>query len=1007
MKRIHAVLLFLTLLIPLFAFPALPAAAEPEGGVTLKVDDAPENICFGIDYPLPVPTAFDEAGNDVTDRVTVTVQHHDGNWTDISGFSSAPWQPGMTVPVTEHTEYRVIYAVPEGGENAKAVKLLHVMDTLLSISVSPSELRVPVGSAFPSDALTVTALRSKSGSAVLLPDEYALNTENVIFETAGEYTALISVTAPYGGTKTAEIRVTVYEPDPGTDLSSLSLRVNAEGTNVDIPFGGEYTAPDVTVTATDADGSPLDLSGNVLVSVWLIDGDDRLPVEGHENQPDSPDARRFPITVHGVYAVVYSVTNGSLSESAEYTLTVHDTLQSVSVLPDVLRVPVGTALPLDTLSVRAVYSLSGEITVPADGCTLNADNVDTDTAGEYSAFVSVTAPYGGTKTAEIRVIVYGDDPGTDLSSVSITVDGEKSEADVPFGSSFTIPGAAVTATDANGNPVDLSGNAVFSVFHGNGTGWTPVEGMSGPVNGEAPRRITITERGVYKIVYSVTNGDLTAEAQFLLNVLDTLTGISVQTNAAAVFHPGDRIDPGVFNVTGVFSDSGSRRLTTAEYTVSPAAAPQKTGDFAVTVTATFDYAGITVKKTASLTMTVVPAEQKIDKSRVTLTVGTGKDALAFGELCRLPDVTAAAFDEDGNEKDAHDSVTWTLQHASGEDGEEWKDVEGFVDLPITQAVTDGKPLLLLPAEHGHYRVLYRAEAFGKEDSAVFSFSVMDTLLSIKADLSETPAAYSVGEDLDLSRLIVNSVFSLSGTSPVPGGEYRIDRGGYDRNTAGTYTVTISYSCEFGGTKTDSFSVTVTDPFSGFTVTSYPVRRVYVIGDPIDLTGLEAKAFHPDRGEVPIGPESLEIRGYDPHTAGTQTVEFLFRGVSGGSFEITVNDALFSIEIDASGVAKEIGPDGIPDYSGLKVTWIGVSGQRHLLTPEEYTVSPSSFKGYDPGSYSVTVSCRDESTGETHTASFRVSVTGNHTGWIPFVLGGAVLLVCAVIAAVLIAKNKER
>ncbi len=1207
MKKKIAVVSCLILLLSALLLPSLPSAAiEPEGNVLVTVNTEPENVCCGVDYPLPAPTAADESGNDLTELITVTVQRYDGDWTDVGGFTSVPWQPGMTFPVTEHAAYRVIYAVPEGGESAQAVKTLTVMDTLLSVSVSPAELRVPVGSAIPSDALTVTAFLSGSGSTVLSPDGYSLNTDGVDFETAGDYSAVISVTSPYGGTKTAELRVIVEadEPDPGTDLSSLSVSVNAEGTTADIPFGGEYTAPGVTVTATDAEGNPIDLSGSVLVSVYLIDDDGRHPVEGHENLPDSPAARRFPITVHGTYAVVYSVTNGSLSESAEYLLTVHDTLQSVSVLPDTLRVPVGEALPLDTLTVRAVYSLSGEVTVPAGGYTLNADGVDPDTAGEYTVTVSVTGAYGGTKTAEVRVTVYEDVPGADLSSVSIAVSADGSEAKIPFGGTYSVPGVTVTATDVNGDPIDLSANAVFTVEHGDGEGdWTPVAGLTGNAADDAARRIPITEHGVYRIVYSVTNGTLTAEAkyflavqdtllsvsvspyefktltgnalsfdgltvtalysrsgevalsagsytldtsavntdqpgeytavvsftdtyggtktaslrvtvysdapevdlsslsirlnaasnqanaafgyvftlpdvtvtatdkkgaplnlanavvlsvyhadssgwqqvsgfinvkntaaarslpislhgsyrvvysvdngglhgetEYLLNVQDTLTGITAQATAGTVFHPGDRIDPGLLNVTGTFSRTGNRRLNASEFTVSPATAPQKTGDFTVTITVTRTYEGVTVKKTAALTMTVVPVEQKIDKSRVTLTVGSGKDAISFGELCRLPDVTAAAFDADGNEKDVHDSVTWTLQHTFGEDGEEWQDVEGFVDLPITQAITDGKPLLFLPAEHAYYRVIYSVEAYGKEDSAAFGFTVMDTLLSIKADLSTIPLEYSLGEDLDFSGFVVNREFSWSGASPIPYGEYRIDRGGYDRNTAGTYTVTVSYSYEYGGTKTDSFTVTVSDPFSDFKVSKYPSKRVYAIGEPLDISDLEAKAFLPEMGEVLIKTSALEIVGFDPHTAGTQTIEILFHGVSGGTYEITVNDALFSIEIDASEVAGEVGPDGVPDYSGLKVTWIGVSGQRRLLTPEEYTVSPSSFKGYDPGSYSVTVSCTDGVTGEEHTASFRVTVTGTKKNYVPFFIGGAGLLVIAAIVIAAAAKKKGR
>lgn len=1202
MKKTLRIVFYLILTVSLSVFAAVASAAE-EGDILLTVNDEPENICFGIDYPLPAPSASDEEGNDMTDRITVTVQHLDGDWTDVSGFSSIPWTPGMTFPVTEHVEYHVIYAVPDGGENARAVKILNVMDTLQSVSVFPEEITLTAGSSLFAERLTVTALYSRSGEVPVSADGFTLNTDEVDFLTAGQYTASVSVTSPYGGTKTAQFTVTVEEEEkeePTADLSSLSLRIDAEGSTADIPFGGEYLLPGVTVTATDREGSILDLSGSVLISVCRIDGEELLPVEGMTELPDTPEARLIPITGHGSYLIVYSVTNGSLSAEEKFTLNVHDTLQSISASPTHFSTAVGTAPSYEELKVTALYSLSGEIPLSEGTYTLDTDGVDLSAAGTYTAVVSFTDDYGGTKLAAVLVTVTEDIPAADDTSVSLTVNAEKTTVPIPYGGTYVLPTAAVIATDASGEPIDLSGNVVFTVWRESRTGWTQVEDLGGNADDENARTIPITEHGIYKIVYSVRNGELTAEAEFrldvmdtllsisvypdefrilsgkvvtpglltvkalyslsgevnvpseqctintdsvnssvpgeylatvsysapyggtktaeirfivmedvpdvdlssvtiklsaysnqanaaydytfnlpaatvsatdkkgnpidlsgavtvsfyhsngngweplpgktnqkyspailnlpislhgsyrvvysvvngdlrsdaeyIINVQDTLTGITVQPAGVTVLHPGDRIDPSLLNVTGKFSFTGERKLNASEFTVSPAAAPQTPGNFTVTVSAIRDYNGLSIRKTATLTMTVVPGEQTIDKSRVSITVDKETESIPYGVSYELPDVTAMAFDTDGKESDIHDSVTWSVQFKNGET---WEDIAGYQDIPITKKM-NGKLLSFLPAEHGYYRVVYHAEANDKEQTAVFNFSVEDTLTGISVDTTDTKTEYLFGEELDLSRLIVTREFSSSGESVIPKGEYRIDRGGYNRSRAGVYTITISYTAKFGGTKTDSFTVRLTDTISGFEITKLPSKRTYTYGEPLDLSDMEAKAFLLTGEETAIVQKDLEIRGFSSQTVGKQTVEILYHGFSGGSFEVSVEDKLFSIEIDTSEVITEFNVNETPDFSGLKVTWIGVSGERRLLAPGEYTVSPSSFKGYQNGSYSVTVSYTDAAAGIKRTASFRVTLTGYKRNYTSQILTGSfVLLLGGLAAAVAIIRKKSR
>ena len=65
----------------------------------------------------------------------------------------------------------------------------------------------------------------------------------------------------------------------------------------------------------------------------------------------------------------------------------------------------------------------------------------------------------------------------------------------------------------------------------------------------------------------------------------------------------------------------------------------------------------------------------------------------------------------------------------------------------------------------------------------------------------TKTEYTQGEELDLSGLVVTAVYSDGSKSEVKAGDYTVS--GYDPDTAGEQTVTVTY-----GGKTAAFTVTV-------------------------------------------------------------------------------------------------------------------------------------------------------------------------------------------------------
>lgn len=573
------------------------------------------------------------------------------------------------------------------------------------------------------------------------------------------------------------------------------------------------------------------------------------------------------------------------------------------------------------------------------------------------------------------------------AELSVVPDTDIAPALVAYGYPFTLPDVRVTGASADAK-------VTFTVYHGDATKWTPLDGCTDLTINDANRTLRIDRHGFYRIVYKVTDGAKKAETEYFLNVQDTLTGVRVQTNGTVPeYHPGEKITLSGAAVYGTFSYTGERLLSGTEWSVSPDKAPDKTGDLTVTVTARCDYTGTTVTKTASLTVKVVPAGQTIDRTQVTLSVkggGTEKN-VSYRLPCTLPDVTASAKHEDGKTTDLHDSVTFTIQHHTGT---EWTDVAGLTDLPIGTVLAGAdKPLTFIPTEHGYYRVVYRAVYEGKEDSAVFNLNIMDTLVGVEVDTSRVRTALDIGEKPDLSGLLVSRVLSYTGASALKEGEYRVDLGGFDPAKEGSYPVTVSVTSEYGGTKTASFLLTVADPLLSFTVTSLPARSVFAFGEAPDLTGIAGKAVFKAGGEREADPGEITVTGFSPKKAGVQTVTFLYRGIPGGTAEFTVSDTTAALIADASGAKKEYREGEKPDLTGVTVTRLCASGKTEVLGADDYTVSPADFRGCEEGTYLIRVTVKDPVTGEERSASYPVTVSAS---------GGSAVLPLAVAAAAVLA-----
>ncbi len=145
--------------------------------------------------------------------------------------------------------------------------------------------------------------------------------------------------------------------------------------------------------------------------------------------------------------------------------------------------------------------------------------------------------------------------------------------------------------------------------------------------------------------------------------------------------------------------------------------------------------------------------------------------------------------------------------------------------------------------------------------------------------------YVQGEELDLSDLGVIAVYSDGTTEEIAEG-YEVT--GYDPNALGTQEVTVTYK----GVSA-VFTVTVKaseepQPTLDRIELGGDVKTEYTQGEALDLSGLTVTAVYSDGSKVELKAGDYTVSGYDPNTAGEQTVTVTYGGKT-AAFTVTVEE----------------------------------------------------------------------------------------------------------------------
>lgn len=165
-------------------------------------------------------------------------------------------------------------------------------------------------------------------------------------------------------------------------------------------------------------------------------------------------------------------------------------------------------------------------------------------------------------------------------------------------------------------------------------------------------------------------------------------------------------------------------------------------------------------------------------------------------------------------------------------------------------------------------------------------------------IDPTKKSYSIGDELDLTGGKINVTYSDNTSAEKNLTDENVIVTGYDKTKAGEQTVTVNY-----GGKSKTFTVNVSRVLDSIVLTE-PTKKVYNIGDKLDLTGGKISVIYKDgySQDKLLTDEGVSVSGYDKTKAGEQTVTVSYAGLSktfavsvAQSNKVTINGKLIDKE----------------------------------------------------------------------------------------------------------------
>lgn len=143
--------------------------------------------------------------------------------------------------------------------------------------------------------------------------------------------------------------------------------------------------------------------------------------------------------------------------------------------------------------------------------------------------------------------------------------------------------------------------------------------------------------------------------------------------------------------------------------------------------------------------------------------------------------------------------------------------------------------------------------------------------------------YLVGEELDLSDLVVKANYSDMSSIALPSEQYEVDTTEYNKDAVGTYSIKITFNGE-----TKSFNVTVVD-MDSIDADTMNIDTQFLVGETPNFNALVVRGNLTDGGFVRLDKSEYTIsHEIDSNVAGVYTVTVTFKDMT-DTFDVVVSE----------------------------------------------------------------------------------------------------------------------
>ena len=290
------------------------------------------------------------------------------------------------------------------------------------------------------------------------------------------------------------------------------------------------------------------------------------------------------------------------------------------------------------------------------------------------------------------------------------------------------------------------------------------------------------------------------------------------------------------------------------------------------------------------------------------------------------------------EKDGDDWYKVTITETAGSGI--WGDPNyGVVNNKVATTYIS-KTNLCVDADGRAYFITVAMDKKGTDDTV--QFLNMDYAYGINVT-APTKVSYKKGEDLDLTGMVVSELWKKSDAKTIANDAVTVS--GYDKNTYGKQTVTVSYK---GMTAT--FDVTVENPVTGIELVGTP-ETAYKYGDELDISGLKVKRTYENGDTKEVNLTAEMVSGYNKNKVGKQTVTITESGKT-CTFEVNVADYVTKVAVKTSPTKVEYTIGDALDVTGGKIEVTYASGEKKTVDMTKEMIT--GFDSTEAGEATLTV-----------------------------------------------------